>query len=236
MKTDSMVRVDLEDERKLKETFDLLQRLEFRAACLEVPPKTSPQRVERAKQLAPFRLHTRRTLRPKSREQLKSWLKYAAKEVDLVVVHSNDVQVLEAAIRDERVGALTITHGRSVASLPKGMLSLTQQHGKPVEVTFSQLLNQEGALRGRFLRQVVKVLRKVNTRRVSLIFGSEASEPTELFHPFHMVALAHELFDIPLPDARAGVNSNFTEMIRRIEARKDESHVMDGVRVLRSEE
>ncbi|MHA1734247.1 MAG: RNase P subunit p30 family protein [Promethearchaeota archaeon] len=225
------INLNWNDPERDKAFLEMLRKVGFRGACVELPRDKRPRDLEGLSEAVPIELYPRRTIFPRNRGDLIGQLN-KTRGFRYVVVGSDDVDVVEAAIRDTRVDAIGLTAGRGMPKLTRGIVSLVRQGGKAFDLLFHPLLSTSGFRRAKVIRKMAKNLRLVKPDRTPLIFGSNARNAGEVFAPMHFVALAKEMFGVSINAGKMASSNNIVNVVERSAFRQSPNYVMEGVMIV----
>jgi len=130
-------------------------------------------------------------LRPRSDEEFRSMIRKVRNKVEVVIVESDEYDLIRLACSDTRVDLLSLVYPRGAESFDHICARLASENNVAVEINFSFMLNSKNRVRTfRALRKVIMLCEKY---RAPVVIVSGAQNEWELRAPRDLAAIASVL-------------------------------------------
>ena len=168
-------------------------------------------------------------LRPRSDEELRSMIRKVRNKVEVVIVESDEYDLIRLACSDTRVDLLSLVYPRGAESFDHICARLASENNVALEINFSFMLNSKNRVRTfRALRKVIMLCEKYKT---PMIIVSGARDEWELRAPRDLASIASVL-GMDVARAIEGVSDIPFNLIKRNREKLSGKRIGDALKVV----
>ncbi|TFF95854.1 MAG: hypothetical protein EU544_01870 [Promethearchaeota archaeon] len=177
-------------------------------------------------------LHFRYTLVYEDIKKFKRELNKFNNYPYILAVESPNVEIYNLAARDSRVDLLSFSELKYLNKVTPGILSLIKQNNKFIEFSFAPLMEDNRVKQSKNFRKLYRFLNLALKAKVRYILSGNFDNIYDFRHPRALMSICMTLLDLNPIQAKEGFQKYPSELIKRINNRKNYKSIEDGVNIL----
>ncbi len=173
---------------------------------------------------------TRKTITETNINKVKKFLSKNRFNFDLIAVSANSEKLLKWSLHDRRIDFVTVDDISKGQIIDKGVCSLLKEFNKPLEITFSPILDAKNLKEISYhLRERKKLVNLLLEKKVELILSSNPSK-IFLLRTADQLRYLGSLISIPFSLSKSYVLENQLRIIVKNVIKLDERYIFEGVK------
>lgn len=173
---------------------------------------------------------TRKTITDTNINKVKHFLAKNRFKFDLIAVRANSEKLLKWSIHDRRIDFVTVEDISKSQIIDKGVCSLLKEFNKPLEITFSPVLEGKNLKEISYhLRERKKLANLLLEKKVELILSSNPSN-IFLLRTADQLRYLGSLISIPFTLSKSYVLENQLRIIVKNVIKLDERYIFEGIK------
>ena len=234
---ESRLRVNFEDLNEIEKTLKFCEKLDLKNLILD--PKNddvslSLEHKHIIKNFSKINIYYRYNLKINELQHFKKKMKEINKNSEILSVETSNKEIQIHAARDSRVDIISFSHPEIIKSLSNGVISLAKQHKKFIEFSLFPIMVDNKSLQSKNFRYLYRYIQKVREFNADYIICGNFNELFDMRHPRALISICTTLLDIPLEEAKKVFEENPRKLLRRIQNRKNNSILENGVKLIRN--